>query len=162
MEGFKSFIPPKCKVIRNGKMDEIPAEKLVTGDLIEVSIGDRIPADIRIVSSDEMKVDNSSLTGESEALLRKVECTDPEKILETDNVAFFGTLCPNGKGRGIVFNIGDNTIIGKIAGLADTAEAGDTPLRKELDRFIKIITVIALVMGVIFFCCGFILKYNVI
>lgn len=127
-----------------------------------MKLGDRIPADIRIVTSDEMKVDNSSLTGESEPLLRKRECTDPEKILETDNVAFFGTLCNNGKGRGIVFNIGDNTIIGKIAGLAETAEAGDTPLRKELDRFIKLITVIALVMGVVFFCCGFILKYGVI
>jgi len=129
MEGFKSFIPPKCKTLRNGKIELIPAEKLVTGDIVEVKSGDRIPADIRIISSDEMKVDNSSLTGESEPLLRKIECTDPEKILETANVAFFGTLCNNGKGRGVVFNIGDDTIIGKIAGLADTAEAGDTPLR---------------------------------
>ena len=112
MEGFKNFIPPQCKVIREGKVDQIQAAKLVVGDLVEVKLGDKIPADIRIVSSDEMKVDNSSLTGESEALLRTPQCTDPEKILETKNVAFFGTLCTNGKGRGIVFNIGDNTIIG--------------------------------------------------
>lgn len=77
-----------------------------------MKLGDRIPADIRIIYSEEMKVDNSSLTGESDPLLRTIDCTDPEKILETRNVAFFGTLCNNGKGRGIVFNIGDNTIIG--------------------------------------------------
>ena len=72
MEGFKNFIPPKCKVVRDGELKLIGAEKLVPGDLIEVKMGDRIPADIRIVSSDEMKVDNSSLTGESEPLIRKV------------------------------------------------------------------------------------------
>lgn len=70
MEGFKNFIPPQCKVIREGKVDQSPAAKLVVGDLVEVKLGDKIPADIRIISSDEMKVDNSSLTGESEALLR--------------------------------------------------------------------------------------------
>ena len=70
MEGFKNFIPPQCKVIREGRVDVIPAAKIVVGDLIEVKLGDKIPADIRIISSDEMKVDNSSLTGESEALLR--------------------------------------------------------------------------------------------
>lgn len=72
MEGFKNFIPPMCKAVRNGKIELIPAAKLVPGDLIEVKMGDRIPADIRITSSDEMKVDNSSLTGESEPLIRKV------------------------------------------------------------------------------------------
>ena len=162
MEGFKNFIPPKCKVIRDGKAENIDAAKIVVGDLIEVRMGDRIPADIRIVSSDEMKVDNSSLTGESDPLIRKIECTHPDQILETKNVAFFGTLCNNGKGRGIVFNIGDNTIIGQIANLAGDAEIGDTPIRQELDRFIKIITSIALVFGIIFFCCGYILGYNTI
>lgn len=77
-------------------------------------------------------------------------------------MAFFGTLCNNGKGRGVVFNIGDDTIIGSIAGLADEAESGKTPLRKELDRFIKIITVIALIMGAIFFVSGFLMGYNLI
>ena len=78
MEGFKNFIPPKCKVVREGKTELVDAAKIVVGDLIEVRMGDRIPADIRIVSSDEMKVDNSSLTGESDPLIRKVECTNPE------------------------------------------------------------------------------------
>ena len=162
MEGFKNFIPQMCTVIRDGKESSIPAIKLVTGDLIEVKEGERIPADIRIVVSNEMKVDNSSLTGESDALLRSAECDNPDKILETKNVAFFGTLCKYGKGRGIVFNIGDDTIIGQIANLAEEAEAGKTPLRRELDRFIMLITIIALSLGIFFFCAGFILKYTFI
>lgn len=162
MEGFKNFIPPQSKAIRDGKLELIPAAKLVVGDLIEVRMGDRIPADIRIISSDEMKVDNSSLTGESDPLIRKVECTNPEQILETKNVAFFGTLCNYGKGRGIVFNIGDNTIIGQIANLADSAEEVDTPIKLELNRFIKIITILAVIIGLVFFISGFILGYTVV
>ena len=162
MEGFKNFIPQMCTVIRDGSEQSIPAIKLVTGDLIEVKEGERIPADIRIIVSNEMKVDNSSLTGESDALLRSEKCDNPDKILETKNVAFFGTLCKYGKGRGMVFNIGDDTIIGQIANLADEAEAGKTPLRRELDRFILLITCIALSLGVFFFCAGFVLRYKFI
>jgi len=162
MEGFKNFIPPKCKVIRDGKEDLINATKIVPGDIVLCTEGGRIPADIRIIESKDMRVDNSSLTGESDPLLRSPECNEPEKILETKNVAFFGTLCKEGRGKGMVFNIGDNTVIGQIANLADTASSDISPLRKELNRFIKIITVIALCLGILFFCLGFILKYKVI
>lgn len=65
-----------------------------------------------------MKVDNSALTGEVEALLRSTECTHPDQPLETKNLAFFGTLCKEGRGRGIVINIADKTTMGKIADLA--------------------------------------------
>jgi sodium/potassium-transporting ATPase subunit alpha len=161
MDGFKNFIPPKCRVIRNGKEDLIMAKNLTIGDIVKVKAGERVPADLRIIESQEMKVDNSSLTGESDPLLRTVKCTDPEKILETKNVAFFGTLCKEGEGKGVVFHVGDGTIIGQIAGLAASAEAGKTPLRRELDRFIKMVTVIALGLGLFFFVAGFILKYTV-
>lgn len=162
MEGFKNFIPQMCTAIRDGKQQTVPAIKLVRGDVIEVKEGERVPADIRIISSNEMKVDNSSLTGESDPLLRTEKCDQPDKILETKNVAFFGTLCKYGKGQGVVFNIGDETIIGQIAGLAESAQSGRTPLRIELDRFIGFITIIALSLGILFFCLGFILNYTVI
>jgi len=74
-------------------------------------MGDKIPADIRIIQSREMKVDNSALTGECDPLLRIVECT-AENPLETKNLAFFGTLCKEGSGKGIVINIGDFTVMG--------------------------------------------------
>lgn len=69
------------------------ASDLVPGDIVVVEFGKRIPADIRILESNEMKVDNSSLTGESLLLLRSPECTNPNNPLETKNLAFFGTLC---------------------------------------------------------------------
>lgn len=160
MAGFKNFIPDKCKVLRDGKEDEINSTKLVKGDVVVVVEGGRIPADIRIIDSKDMRVDNSSLTGESEPLLRSSECTEPEKILETKNIAFFGTMCKAGRGRGLVFNIGDGTVIGQIANMADTATMSMTPLRIELNRFINIITGIALFLGIVFFALGFALRYN--
>jgi sodium/potassium-transporting ATPase subunit alpha len=69
---------------------------LVVGDIIIIKAGEKIPADIRIIESSEMKVDNSPLTGESEPLLRTVECTHPDNYLETSNISFFGTLCKEG------------------------------------------------------------------
>lgn len=77
-----------------------------------VEYGKRIPADLRVLESNEMKVDNSSLTGESLLLLRTAECTHPNNPLETKNMAFFGTLCKEGNGVGIVIFTGDNTVIG--------------------------------------------------
>ena len=65
----------------------------MTGDVVELKIGDRIPADIRIIKSKELKVDNSALTGESRPLLRTVDCTNLHEPLESKNLAFFGTVC---------------------------------------------------------------------
>jgi len=112
MESFKNFIPPETICIRDGKESKINATLLVPGDIIKIETGKRIPADIRIIEHNEMKVDNSSLTGESEALIRSAECTNKENPLETKNLAFFGTLCREGRGIGIVIFTGDHTVIG--------------------------------------------------
>ena len=162
MEGFKNFIPPMCTVIRDGKEGLIMSTKVVPGDLLSIKEGQRIPADIRIILSNGMKVDNSSLTGEIEALSRSDKCDQPDKILETKNVAFFGTLCKQGTGKGIVFNIGDDTVIGSIAGMADSATVTKTPLRREIDYFIILITIIAISSGVLLFVLGFILGLSVV
>ena len=87
------------------------------GDIAEVSIGDNVPADIVLIqTTGEMKVNNSSLTGESEELVRNPE-EKSKNIFESHNVAFFGTACTNGSGIGIVFKTGNDTIIGQIADL---------------------------------------------
>ena len=84
----------------------------MVGDVVIVELGKRIPADIRIIESYGMKVDNSSLTGESLLLPRTPECTNPDNPLETKNLAFFGTLCKEGSCKGVVIFTGDNTVIG--------------------------------------------------
>eukprot|EP00357_Protocruzia_adherens_P031132 CAMPEP_0115014404 /NCGR_PEP_ID=MMETSP0216-20121206/26055_1 /TAXON_ID=223996 /ORGANISM="Protocruzia adherens, Strain Boccale" /LENGTH=1142 /DNA_ID=CAMNT_0002384131 /DNA_START=450 /DNA_END=3878 /DNA_ORIENTATION=- len=161
MAGFKNFVPPKCKVIRSGKNQEIPASNLVRGDVVVINMGDRIPADIRILFSDDMKVDNSSLTGEADLLERNIECTN-ENALETENLAFFGTLCKEGTGKGIVIKTGDQTVMGQIAYTAQSEESDDTPLNKEIKRFIKIISSVAFFLGITFFIFGIIFGYGVI
>ena len=108
-----------------------------------------------------MKVNNSSLTGESEELLRVVE-EKSSNIFESPNVAFFGTACVNGSGTGVVFKTGDSTVIGQIANLAETANAGQTPIAREIDRFIKVFTLVALVFGLITFFVGFAYETDVI
>ena len=137
----------------------ISSKHLVAGDIVFVKAGDKIPADLRIITSNEMRVDNSSLTGESKLLLRSDKCTSAKNALDTENLAFFGTICKEGSGKGIIINTGDNTIIGQIANLAATASAAETPLRKELDRFIKIISIISIIMGLFFFAMGLVLNY---
>merc|ERR1712088_424945 len=105
------------------------------------------------------KVDNSSLTGESEPQTRSPEFTH-ENPLETKNLAFFSTNAVEGTCVGMVVNIGDNTVMGRIAGLASGLEGGQTPIAKEIEHFIHIITGVAVFLGVSFFIIAFILGYN--
>ena len=92
MSSFKNFIPPQTIVIRDGNERTVDASELVRGDLIKVNSGQKIPADIRVVESVGMKVDNSSLTGETELLNRTGECTDKEIHFRQKNIAFLSTL----------------------------------------------------------------------
>lgn len=153
MDKFANMIPPNATVIRNGEQNEVPAEDLVVGDIVLVKTGQKVPADIRILETANMKVDNSSLTGESEALPRTVECTD-DRFIETKNIAFYTTFCKEGTGTGVVIATGDRTFIGKIAFLASNTEAVETPIHKEINHFIKIISAIAIILGIIFFIFG--------
>merc|ERR1711902_426737 len=105
------------------------------------------------------KVDNSSLTGESEPQARGPEFTH-ENPLETKNLAFFSTNAVEGTAVGMVVNIGDNTVMGRIAGLASGLEGGETPIAKEIQHFIHIITGVAVFLGVTFFIIAFILGYH--
>lgn len=117
MDSFKRMVPQYARVIRDGIKDTIPADEVVVGDLVEVSAGDRVPADIRIIFAHQFKVDNSSLTGESEPQARGTDYLN-ENPLEAFNLAFFSTNCIEGHALGVVFSTGDRTVMGRIAGLA--------------------------------------------
>lgn len=121
--------PQHCKVHRDGKVFGINATDLVVGDIVEVKAGDKIPADLLIIYSNELKVDNCSLTGEVEPQSRSTECTD-ENPFESHNLAFFGTLATEGEAVGMVVRTGDKTVMGTIAGLASSTELKETPLRR--------------------------------
>merc|ERR1711981_1520461 len=159
MESFKNMVPQYALCLREGDKLTIKAEELTLGDIIEVKFGDRMPADIRVLEARGFKVDNSSLTGESEPQARTPEFTH-ENPLETKNLAFFSTNAVEGTAKGIVVNIGDYTVMGRIAGLASGLETGDTPIAKEIAHFINLITGVAVFLGVTFFIIAFILGYH--
>lgn len=158
MESFKNMVPQFAIVIRNGEKLNVHAEELVQGDLVEVKFGDRVPADIRITKAHGFKVDNSSLTGESEPQSRSPDFTN-DNPLETRNLAFFSTNAVEGTAQGIVVSTGDRTVMGRIANLASGLEMGETPIAREIAHFIHIITSVAVFLGVSFFIIAFILDY---
>merc|ERR1712190_500522 len=159
MESFKNLVPQYALVRRGGEKINLKADELTLGDIIEVKFGDRLPADVRVIEARGFKGDNSSLTVESEPQTRSPEFTN-ENPLETRNLAFFSTNAVEGTCVGMVVNIGDNTVMGRIAGLASGLEGGQTPIAKEIEHFIHIITAVAVFLGVSFFIIAFILGYN--
>merc|ERR1712212_834510 len=159
MESFKNLVPQYALVRRGGDKLNIKADELTIGDIVEIKFGDRIPADVRVIEARGFKVDNSSLTGESEPQSRGPEFTN-ENPLETKNLAFFSTNAVEGTCIGVVVHIGDNTVMGRIAGLASGLDTGETPIAKEIAHFIHIITGVAVFLGVTFFLIAFILGYH--
>ncbi|XP_025770910.1 sodium/potassium-transporting ATPase subunit alpha-4-like [Puma concolor] len=159
MESFKNMVPQQALVIRDGEKIQINVENVVVGDLVEVKGGDRIPADLRLISAQGCKVDNSSLTGESEPQSRSPDFSH-ENPLETRNICFFSTNCVEGTARGIVIATGDSTVMGRIASLTSGLETGKTPIAVEIEHFIHLITVVAVFLGVSFFGLSLSLGYG--
>ncbi|XP_059269515.1 sodium/potassium-transporting ATPase subunit alpha-4 [Mustela nigripes] len=159
MESFRKMVPQQALVIRGGEKMQINVEDVVVGDLVEVKGGDRIPADIRLIYSQGCKVDNSSLTGESEPQTRSPEFTH-ENPLETRNICFFSSNCVEGTARGVVIATGDSTVMGRIASLTSGLVVGKTPIAVEIEHFIHLITAVAVFLGVTFFGLSIILGYG--
>ncbi|HWR25824.1 MAG TPA: cation-transporting P-type ATPase, partial [Methanosarcina sp.] len=157
IESFRQLLPPHARVLRDGKIKDILASELVVGDVIVLEEGDKVPADGRLIETNSLKVDNSALTGESEPQLRALECTR-EDMLQCRNIVFSGTLVQSGNGKAVIFGIGQYTQIGRLAKLTEQTGSVDTPIRRELNHFIKVISAIAIFLGVTFFILAFLLQ----
>jgi len=158
MESFKKLIPQEAVVVRGGNKETISAMECVLGDIVFFKAGDRIPADLRVIEGRGLKVDNSSLTGESEPQSRTPEFTN-QNPLETKNIAFFSTNCVEGNGIGMVIQCGDNTVMGRIANLASGLGTGKTPIAQEIEHFIHIITGVAVFLGISFLIISLAMGY---
>eukprot|EP00210_Caulerpa_lentillifera_P009308 g8872.t1 len=160
MEGFRSLIPKKCKVRRDGHQVIVDAAELVPGDIVDINDGDQVPADLRILQSTDLKVDNSSLTGESEPQERSADINHeivspdgsrhPLPPIEATNLLFYTTIVNSGYGRAVVIGTGDRTVMGQIAGLATETTAESTPINKDIKKFIPFISIVAVTLGVSF------------
>lgn len=161
MESFKKMVPTFATVIRGGIKLRLPTEELVVGDLVEIRLGDKIPADIRIIECRGLRVENSSITGESEPVVRTDYPTD-KNPLESANVAFFSSFAVAGSGKGIVIATGDCTMIGRLAGLTSHLAKIETPIAKEIRHFVEIITIVAVLCGLAFFGLSLLLEPNIV
>lgn len=159
MDSFKNMLPQKCTVVRDGKSQLIPAEELLVGDLVWVRNGDKVPADLRIMLCSNLKVENSSLTGESELVpLTSKPMAESVAPLECKNIAFNGSLCFDGSALGLVLSIGDKTVIGRIAKLATSTEQRETNMQREVKTFVRFISALAITMASVLFGIGVIRK----
>jgi len=158
-EALKKLLPLYARVLREGQEERILAEQLVPGDVILLEEGDRISADARLIEENEMRVDQSTLSGESHPVRKTSAAVLSENLIRSElpNLIYSGTTVSAGTGRAVVFATGMQTEFGKIAHLTQTV--GDTlsPLQKEMDRVTKTISLLAMGIGVLFFVAGVIL-----
>jgi len=152
MESIRTMLPATCRVRRDGLEQFVPARSLVVGDLVHLTLGSRVPADVRLVAAEGLRVEMASLTGEPDA----VECTpDPksQEPLRARNIAFNGSLVMAGSAYGVVVRTGDHTMLGRIARLASStaATSARTTLQTEIHRVAVLVSVVALVTGLAFF-----------
>ncbi|KAJ2354338.1 hypothetical protein H4S02_013177, partial [Coemansia sp. RSA 2611] len=147
------MIPAKTHVIRDRKLESIQSADVVAGDVLFLRMGDKIPADCYVFSSSDLKVDNSSLTGESEPQERGAG-NSMRNPLEATNLAFNGTLAVSGEAYAIVVRTGDNTVLGQIAGLTAGEEKAKSPLNHEISIFVRIIASVAIFTAAVFFIAG--------
>jgi Ca2+-transporting ATPase len=133
IEALQKMLSPRCKVLRDGKEAEIDAAMLVPGDIVLLEIGDRAPADLRLIEAVNLKIDESALTGESVSVAKAVKAV-PESapLAERRNMVWMGTNVTNGYAKGIVVTTGMATEFGRIARLTSEVERTRTPLQKKL------------------------------
>ncbi|MGC9517317.1 MAG: cation-translocating P-type ATPase [Methanomicrobiales archaeon] len=151
-EALKNILPTHAKVIRDGKEIEILAEELVPGDVLILEEGDNISADGRLVESYQMKVDSSTLTGESRPVRKISEIPKKEhSFLEMPNLILVGTSVVSGSGKAVIISTGTNTEFNKIASLTQAVKDEPSPLQKQINRLSQVIALIAILMGVLLF-----------
>ena len=158
IEALKQMTPQLAKVIRNGKKIEINAEELVKGDIIELEAGNYVPADCRILESHNLKIEESSLTGETEPSLKDADiiCKKDIPLGDMKNMAFMASITVNGHGKAVVTDTGMNTKVGQIANMIIEDEAPVTPLQKKLGEVGKILGLACLAICIIIFVMGLI------
>jgi sodium/potassium-transporting ATPase subunit alpha len=142
MSSIKKLLPASALVLRDGAPHIHPVTQLVTGDVVLLNSGERVPADIRLIESHGMKIDQAALTGESEPVSSSINCTDAN-YLQTKNIIFFGTNILEGSGRGVVVTTGNSTVMGQIASSASRPSTNTAKMTTEIRRVIIIIAVLA-------------------
>lgn len=156
LESLKKMTSPNAKVLRNSQITIVPANTLVPGDIVLLEAGDIVPADLRLIESSNLKIEESSLTGESLPSEKDSNKTFDKEVPLGDrvNMAYMSTIVTYGRGKGIVIGTSSDTEIGKIAELIQTFEDETTPLQKKLDQLGKYLGIGCIIICAIIFAIG--------
>ena len=154
MEALRDMAAPEADVLRDSKWIHVPARTLVPGDVIKISTGDILPADVRIVEANRLSIDEAALTGESEPVTKQVSAIHSKQVSLGDqiNMGFMTTIVTTGSGLGIVTNTGMQTEVGRIAHMMTQTETTKTPMQVRMDTLAKALLFIGL--GVVAVICA--------
>ena len=156
LEALKNLSAPHCKVVRDGKVQDLESKYLVPGDVVILDTGDFVPADLRLVEAVNLKTQESALTGESLPVEKTTEVIEKEDIGIGDrvNCAFSSSLVTYGRGKGVVVATGMGTEVGKIASMLDSVDDSETPLSRRLEALGKTLGIAALIICAVIFAVG--------
>lgn len=160
IEALKKMTPPHAKVVRNGHTKEVLAEDLVPGDIIILEAGNYVPADARLIECFNLKIEESSLTGETEGIEKNenIIVNKDAPLGDQKNMAFMSSIVVNGHAKAVVTEIGMNTNVGKIANMIIEDKAPETPIQKQLGEVGKMLGVTCLAICMVIFVIGIIKK----
>lgn len=156
LDSLKKMASPNAKVIRNNRQETVPSSTLVPGDIVIIETGDIIPADLRLVESANLKIEEASLTGESVPVEKnyKAVLTEDVPLGDRSNMAYMSTIVNYGRGKAVVVGTGHDTEIGKIATLIQTYDDELTPLQKKLNQLGKLLGTITIAVVILVFVIG--------
>ncbi|MEZ5528386.1 MAG: cation-transporting P-type ATPase [Porticoccaceae bacterium] len=161
MESIRQMLAPSSTVLRDGERHSIPGEQLVPGDIVLLEAGDRVPADLRLVRSHNLQIQEAILTGESLPSDKHIEPVAKEVPLgDRSCLAFSGTLVTSGQGQGVVTATGKNTEIGRISGLLSSVEPLATPLVVQMGIFSKWLTIFILAVAMLIMAFGYFVLHH--
>lgn len=164
IEALKKLTPQITKVIRNGNINEINAEDLVPGDLIVLESGNYVPADCRLIENYNLKIEESSLTGETEPVSKDANlvCKDNAPLGDMKNMAFMASIVVAGHAKAVVVETGMSTKVGQIANMIIENEAPETPIQKKLAKVGKTLGIACLIICIVIFIIGIIKRIDTI
>mgnify|MGYP000519594633 FL=1 len=156
LEALRNMSAPTARVLRQGEESVIPASELVVGDVVMLGDGDMVPADLRLIDSANLKVQEASLTGESVPSEKEAEDILPEDcpLGDRSNMAYTSAIVTYGRATGVVVATGMDTEVGNIAGMLDNQDDTDTPLKRKLNAVGKTLTIVGLIVCALIFAIG--------
>jgi len=160
MDAIRLMLAPRANVLRSGERHSVEGEAIVPGDIVLLEAGDKVPADIRLISARGMNIQEAILTGESVPVEKRIEpVSEGASLGDRSCMAFSGTLVTSGQGKGVAVTTGTATEIGRISGLLSTVEELTTPLVRQMDTFAKWLTLLILLIAALLFVYGYFVSH---